>query len=313
MDPAADSSYVMITEARRRGYTPWMVELAGLSLAGTETWARATPIGLGEISRDRPSAPPRMQALGPARPRAAESFRAIVMRKDPPFDQDYLTATWWLDRAALRTVVVNAPAGLRELSEKLSILPFPELTPRTYMLRARDDLRAALRELGGRMILKPLYGHGGRGVLIAREGDANLNTLLELATEEGRAWTIAQEFVPAASAGDKRILLIEGEPVGAVLRVPAKGELRNNFHVGGTPSATGLTARDLEICAAVGPYLRARGMLFVGIDVLGDYLTEINVTSPTGMQEINRLGGLTGDATMQAKFWDALERRVAEA
>ena len=114
-----------------------------------------------------------MQALGPARPRAAESFRAIVMRKDPPFDQDYLTATWWLDRAALRTVVVNAPAGLRELSEKLSILPFPELTPRTYMLRARDDLRAALRELGGRMILKPLYGHGGRGVLIAREGDAS--------------------------------------------------------------------------------------------------------------------------------------------
>lgn len=316
MDPLADSSYVMITEALRRGYTPWKVELDGLSLRGTETWANAQPIGLEEISRDRPPGDPwapRMRALGAERPREAASFRAIVMRKDPPFDQDYLTATWWLDRAARVAVVVNAPAGLRELSEKLSILPFPELTPRTFMMRRVADLRDALRELGGRMIVKPLYGHGGRGVLFAREGDANLNTLLELATEEGRAWTIAQEFVPEASKGDKRILLVEGEPVGAVLRVPAKGELRNNFHVGGTAAKSELSPRDLEICAAVGPYVRSRGQLFVGIDVLGDYLTEINVTSPTGMQEVNRLGGLTGDATMQAKFWDALERRIAKS
>jgi glutathione synthase len=158
--------------------------------------------------------------------------------------------------------------------------------------------------------LKPVLGFGGREVLIARDGDPNLSTLFELATRDGQTWTIAQEFVPAAKLGDKRILLVDGTPIGAVMRVPAEGELRNNFHAGGSPALTQLTPRDREICERLGPFLRARGQFFVGIDVLGEFLTEINVTSPTGMQEINRLGGLAGDDTMQARFWAALEPQL---
>ncbi|MCA9694056.1 MAG: glutathione synthase [Myxococcales bacterium] len=308
MNPSADSSYVMITEALRRGLRPWMVELSGLSLQGPRALARAVPIAPAQAGAD--DRPPPMVPVGPAEVREAASFRVVLMRKDPPVDPAFVIATWWLDRAARDTLVVNDPQGLRDLSEKLSILEFPSLIPRSYMLRDLGDLRAALRELGGRMIVKPVYGYGGRGVLLAREDDPNLTTILELATRDGAEWTIAQEFVPAAKDGDKRILLVDGEAIGAVLRVPAAGELRNNFHAGGRPATAGLTERDREICSLVGPRMRARGQVFVGIDVLGDSLTEINVTSPTGMQEVNRLHGLTGDETMQALFWAALERRM---
>ena len=301
--PKKDSSYLMIAEALRRGYRPWMVELSGLLLRGSEALARAVPLDLRELG-----AP--LHYDGEPQLRGMSGFRVVVMRKDPPVDTDFITATWCLDRAATQTLVINQPSGLRDLSEKLSILAFPELIPRTFMLRTTADLRDALAELGGQMILKPVFGFGGREVLIARDGDPNLSTLFELATHDGRTWTIAQEFVPAARLGDKRILLVDGAPIGAVMRVPADGELRNNFHAGGSPAATGLSPRDREICDKVGPYVRDRGQFFVGIDVLGDRLTEINVTSPTGMQEINRLGGLTGDDTMQAKFWAALEPRL---
>ncbi|HRI09642.1 MAG TPA: glutathione synthase [Nannocystaceae bacterium] len=308
LNPRADSSYVMITEALARGYRPYMVELGGLLLRHNEVHAHAVPLGLAEGLP--PDAAPPLRAVGDQELRAIESFRAVVMRKDPPVDADFIIATWWLDRARTRTLVVNEPAGLRDLSEKLAILEFPELIPRTFLLRNVADMRQALRELGGRMILKPVYGYGGRGVLIAREDDANLSTLFELTTRDGQGWTIAQEFVPEAHLGDKRILLVDGEPIGAVLRVPAAGELRNNFHMGGSPALTNLSDRDRQICAAVGPFLKARGQFFVGLDVLGDYLTEINVTSPTGMQEVNRLHGLLGGETMQARFWDALEPKL---
>lgn len=308
MNPVGDSSYVMITEAIRRGYQPWIALLGDLSLDGPTARVNARKLGL----KDRSEGPPLCIATSAREPCTAADFCAIVMRKDPPVDDAFLVATWWLDRAARSCVVINNPQGLRDLNEKLAILAFPQWTPRTLMLRRREDILQVLDELGGQMILKPVDGHGGRGVLIARRGDANLNTLIELATDEGQRWTIVQAFVPEASRGDKRILLVEGEPVGAVLRVPAAGELRNNFHVGGRPAATELTPREREICAEVGPYLAARGQMFVGLDILGDYLSEINVTSPTGMQEVNRLAGLTGDATMQAKFWDALVRRIAD-
>jgi len=301
--PKKDSSYLMIAEALRRGYQPWMVELSGLFLRGPEAVARAFPLGLRELG-----AP--LQVTGDPQTRGLGEFRVVVMRKDPPVDSDFITATWCLDRAATSTLVINYPQGLRDLSEKLSILEFPEFIPRSFLLRNIGDLRDALSELGGQMILKPVLGYGGREVLIAREGDPNLSTLFELATRDGKTWTIVQEFVPAARLGDKRILLVDGSPIGAVLRVPAQGELRNNFHAGGSPALTELSARDREICARIGPYLRDRGQFFVGIDVLGEYLTEINVTSPTGMQEINRLAGLTGDETMQAKFWSALEPKL---
>ena len=302
--PKKDSSYLMIAEAQRQGFQPWAVELGGLLLRGADAYGYATPISVPRLGQP-------VVVRGPTEVRELGSFRVVLMRKDPPVDPHFILATWCLDRAAKKTLVINDPQGLRDLSEKLAILEFPEFIPRSFLLRNIGDLRDALDELGGQMILKPVYGYGGREVLIARQGDPNLTTLFELATHDGTTWTIAQAFVPAAKLGDKRILLVDGEPIGAVLRVPSDGELRNNFHAGGSPAITELSARDLAICAAVGPFVRSRGQFFVGLDVLGDYLTEINVTSPTGMQEINRLENLTDDATMQAKFWAALATRLS--
>jgi len=238
-------------------------------------------------------------------------FDVVVMRKDPPVDQAFMTSTWILDRAG--TLVVNEPAGLRSLNEKLSIAAFSEFTPRTFVARDPAELREILARLGGRMIIKPVYGFGGREVLLAREDDANLGSLLEMATAEGTRWTVAQEFMPEASEGDKRILLVDGAPIGAVLRVPARGELRNNFHAGGAPVRVELDDRDQKICEAVAPLLRETGQFFVGLDVIGGKLTEINVTSPTGMQEINRLEQRDSANTTQALFWDALESKLGGA
>lgn len=303
INPRADTSYVMIREALRRGHQPFYVTLPGLSLRGAHAWAAARPVGLANSDELAP-----LIDLAPIEPRPLASFAVVFMRKDPPVDSNFITATWILDRAG--TLVLNNPIGLRSLNEKLSMLPFPELIPDTRLLRTIPGLRAALTEMGGTMIVKPLLGHGGREVLQARAGDPNLSTLLEIATADETRWTIAQQYIPEGSLGDKRILLVEGEPIGAVLRVPAIGELRDNFHAGGQPVATELSDRDQEICSAIGPWLREQGQFFVGIDVLGRYLTEINVTSPTGMQEVNRLHNLQGDATMQAKFWAAVETRL---
>lgn len=303
INPVADTSYVMITEALRRGHRPHYVSLDGLSLRDSVAWAHTRAVG--PASGDPLAA---MVDQGPTQLRPLSSFAVVFMRKDPPVDAGFIAATWILDRA--QTLVLNAPAGLRDLNEKLSMLAFPELIPDTRLLRRIADLRGALVDMGGRMIVKPLLGYGGREILQALDGDPNLSTLFEIATADETRWTVAQQFVPEAALGDKRILLVEGEAVGAVLRVPIRGELRNNFHAGGQATVTTLSPRDQEICARVGPWLRERGQLFAGIDVLGPYLTEINVTSPTGMQEINRLGGLVDDATMQAKFWDAVEARL---
>lgn len=305
LNPRADSSYVMITEALRRGHRPWYATLDDLVLDGERALAHVRRVAPRD---DHPLAP--MVDASLPELRGLEGFAAVLMRKDPPVDESFVTATWILDRAKDKTLVINDPTGLRELNEKLSILAFPDLIPRTRLVRRTADIRAALSEFGGHMILKPVYGYGGREILQGRIDDPNLSTLIELATQDGRRWTVAQEFLPAARDGDKRILLVDGEPIGAVLRVPARGELRNNFHAGGSPEQTSLSERDLEICSALGPFLRTRGQFFTGIDVIGRHLTEINVTSPTGMQEINRLGGLEGDSTMQARFWDALERKI---
>lgn len=306
LNPRADTSYVMITEALRRGHRPWYATLDDLLLDGERALAHARRMA----PRDDHPLSPMVDASLPEL-RSLESFAAVLMRKDPPVDESFVTATWILDRAkAAGARVINDPTGLRELNEKLSILAFPSLIPRTRLVRQVADVRAALADFGGHMILKPVYGFGGREILQGRTEDPNLSTLIELATHEGRRWTVAQEFIPAAREGDKRILLVDGEPIGAVMRVPARGELRNNFHTGGSPEATDLSERDREICAAVGPVLRERGQFFAGIDVIGRHLTEINVTSPTGMQEINRLGGLDGEATMQARFWELLEARI---
>jgi len=303
LSPRADSTYVMITEALRRGHRPFAVTLEGLSSAAEITYAHAVPINV-----DGPGAP--VLQRGDAERRPLGSFDVVCMRKDPPFDDNYLVATWLLERARGQTLLINDPQGLRDLNEKLAILAFPHLTPATRIVRTRADLHATLAEFGGRMIVKPIFGFGGRAVLQARDDDPNLNALFELATQEGSTWTVAQAFVEAAKIGDKRILLVDGAPVGAVLRVPAQGEGRSNFHVGGSAAPTELDDNDRRICAAVGPYLRARGQFFVGIDVIGGKLTEINVTSPTGMQEINALGSLSENDTMQARFWGGIEAKL---
>jgi glutathione synthase len=302
-NPEADSTFVMVTEALRRGHQPFGALLHDLSLHGDAAVARTRALALSQDGR-------RLLWDGPVVRRPLGDFSVVVMRKDPPVDAQYLTATWLLDRAG--TLVVNHPRGLRELNEKLSIAAFGEFTPRTFISSSPAELRELLVELGGAMIVKPVFGYGGREILLLRSDDPNLGSLLELVTLDGQRWTVAQQYLAAAKDGDKRILLVDGDPIGSVLRVPAAGELRNNFHAGGRPAPSTLTERDRAICSAVGPVLRDLGQFFVGLDVIGGHLTEINVTSPTGMQEINRLEGRSGDDTTQAIFWSRLESKLGE-
>ncbi len=302
LSPAADTSLVMMHEGLRRGHQVYVATLSDLGIETGGPFAHAQQVVTALEGW--------VQKEGEPMRRPLADFDVVFMRKDPPFDDDYLSATWILEAARGQCMLVNDPAGLRELNEKLAILAFPELIPATRLLRRRVDLDRALADFGGKMIVKPVFGFGGREILQAREGDPNLGSIYELATRESTRWTVAQAFIESAHEGDKRILLVDGEPIGAVMRVPARGELRNNFHAGGHPEATELDERDHEICARVGPHLRERGQFFAGLDVIGGLLTEINVTSPTGMQEINALGGLTGEDTMQARFWTGVERRL---
>jgi glutathione synthase len=218
----------------------------------------------------------------------------------------YITTTHLLEMIADRTLVVNDPFWVRNSPEKLLVLNFPDLTPPTMIARDLAQLRS-FKDVHGDVILKPLYGNGGAGVFRLDPNDRNLTSLHELFTGMSREPLIVQKFLPAVSAGDKRVILVDGEPVGAINRVPAAGETRSNMHVGGRPEKIALSARDREICAAIGPLLRERGQVFVGIDVIGDWLTEINVTSPTGIQELERFDG----TNVAALIWDAIDRRVA--
>ncbi len=229
------------------------------------------------------------------------------MRQDPPFDMAYITATHLLEHVSRRVLVVNDPASVRNAPEKLVAMRFPELMPPTLVTSDRDEI-IAFRARHGDIILKPLFGNGGAGVFRLTPQDENLNALLELFTVLYREPIMVQRYLPAVRAGDKRIVLIDGEAAGAVNRVPAAGEARANLHVGGRAAKSELTPREREICAAIGPMLRAEGLLLVGIDVIGDHLTEINVTSPTGLQEINRLDGVK----LEIRVWDAIEARLAK-
>jgi glutathione synthase len=232
----------------------------------------------------------------------ADDVDVVLMRQDPPFDMAYITATHFLEKVHPRTLVVNDPVEVRNAPEKLFVTGFEGVQPPTLIT---SDLEAILdfRARHGDMVLKPLNGAGGSGVIRLKDGDSNLGAILELHAMIGREPVIAQKFLPAVSAGDKRILLVDGEPVGAINRVPARDQIRSNLRVGGTAEAVELTARDRELCAIIGPELKRRGLLFVGIDVIGDYLTEINVTSPTGAQQLKRFTGV--DAT--AAMWDRIE------
>ena len=293
-----DSSFVMGLSAEARGHKLWHYHPRQLSLRNGKAVARARPMTLRRVKGDH-------FTLGDEEVIELASMDVILMRQDPPFDMSYITATHILETVHPKTLVVNDPASVRNAPEKLFVTHFPDLMPPTVITSDRQEI-LAFREQHKDIIVKPLFGNGGAGVFHIAPGDENLGALLELFTQLYREPIIVQRYLPEVRQGDKRIILIDGEAVGAINRVPAAGEARSNMHVGGRPEQVGLTARDQEICAAIGPALRSRGMIFVGIDVIGDCLTEINVTSPTGLQEINRFDKVV----LEDRIWDAIEMRL---
>ncbi len=300
VDIDADSSFRLLEEAQLRGHQLFYYTPERLFFDAGTVRARGWPITLRRARGDHFS-------LGDETEVTLADFDVVWLRQDPPFDMGYITTTHLLGMIGGRTLVVNDPFWVRNFPEKLLVLGFPDLTPPTMIARDLGDLRR-FKERHGDIILKPLYGNGGAGVFRLDPGDRNLASLHELFSSLNSEPLIAQKFLPAVAGGDKRIILADGEPVGAINRVPAPGETRSNMHVGGRPEKTELTGRDREICAAIGPLLREKGQVFVGIDVIGDYLTEINVTSPTGIQELERFDG----TNIAALIWQAVEARLAE-
>ncbi len=298
IDIDADSTFVLALEAQARGHALYHYLPRSLTLRDGRLTARARPL---ELRRERG----RHFTLGAPAVLDLAAMDVILMRQDPPFDMAYITATHLLEHVREEVLVVNDPISVRNAPEKLFATHFDGLMPPTLITADREEILAFRREQG-EIILKPLFGNGGAGVFHLLPTDDNLNALLELFTQLYREPIIVQRYLPQVREGDKRIILVEGEPLGAVLRVPAAGEARANLHVGGKAAKTALTPREREICAAIGPALREQGLVFVGIDVIGDYLTEINVTSPTGIQEINRLDG----ARLEVPVWDAIEARL---
>jgi glutathione synthase len=299
-----DTTYALMLEARRRGHEVWTALVGELGLEHGDAVVTARPTEV----REAPT-PAQAFTTGDAAVRPLASFAAVLMRKDPPVDVGYLHATWILERARGKTLLVNDPRGLRDLNEHLAVLDFPDLTPPTLVTRSQARLREFLAEQGGAIVIKPVDGFGGLGVFLVRTGDPNTSSLFETATMGGRIWTMAQRYLPEAVAGDKRILLIDGQPLGAVLRVPPPAEARGNLHVGGAPVATEITEGDRAIIARVAPMLARHGQIFVGLDVIGGMLTELNITSPTGIRHMDRLTG----GNHAAPVLDWLERTAAAA
>ncbi|MFZ5752479.1 MAG: glutathione synthase [Pseudomonadota bacterium] len=295
----ADSTFRIGLEAQARGHRLFYYTPDRLSYREGRVLARGWPITLRREKGNH-------FTLGEEAEVDLGTLDVVWLRQDPPFDMGYITTTHLLDRIRPGTLVVNDSFWVRNSPEKLMVLDFPDLTPPTLVARDLAAIRA-FRAAHGDIILKPLYGNGGAGVFRLDPNDRNLASLHELFTGISREPLIAQKYVPDVVKGDKRIILVEGEPVGAINRVPAEGETRSNMHVGGRPEKIGLTARDREICARIGPVLREKGQIFVGIDVIGDWLTEINVTSPTGIQELERFDGTNAAALI----WEAIEARRA--
>ncbi|MBN9020054.1 MAG: glutathione synthase [Rhizobiales bacterium] len=293
-----DSTFALMLEAQRRGHRLYHYTPERLSLRDGRVEARLESVQVRDVPGDHFS-------LGDTERTDLAKFDVVLLRQDPPFDMGYITTTHLLERIHPKTLVVNDPAQVRNAPEKIFVTEFPELMPPTLISRDPEEIRL-FRQEHGDIIIKPLYGNGGAGVFRLSEGDQNLASLLEIFAAAYRAQPyVVQRYLPAVRAGDKRIILVDGVAVGAINRVPADGESRSNMHVGGRPEPIELTRRDREICEAIGPALRARGFLFVGIDVIGDHLTEINVTSPTGIREVKRFGG----ADIAALVWDAIEAK----
>jgi glutathione synthase len=299
IDIDADSTFRMAEEAQARGHRLFYYHPDDLVFDRGRVLASGWPLSVRRTKGDH-------FTLGERQAVDLAAYDVVLLRQDPPFDMSYITNTHLLERIHPKTLVVNDPFWVRNCPEKLMVLDFPDLTAPTLISRSITALRAFKQEHGD-IILKPLYGNGGAGVFRLTSDDRNLNSLHELFSGINREPLIAQKFLPAVSEGDKRVILIDGEAVGAINRVPAKGETRSNMHVGGRPEAAVLTEREREICAAIGPVLRERGLIFVGIDVIGGVMTEINVTSPTGIQELERFDGVN----IAEILWKAIEAKRA--
>ncbi len=293
---AGDSTFALMLEAQARGHMLWHYEVGSLAMRDGVVSALGAPVQVADEKG-------RHYELAAEARRDLSEFDVVLMRQDPPFHMGYITATHLLERIHPKTLVVNDPAEVRNAPEKIFVTDYPDLMPETLITRDANQIRA-FREEFGDIIIKPLYGNGGAGVFRIRDGDQNLSSLLELfeAQYDGEPF-IAQRYLAEVRKGDKRIILIDGEAVGAINRVPGEDEARSNMHVGGRAEKIDITDREREICARIGPELKRRGFIFVGIDVIGDVMTEINVTSPTGIREVKRFGG----ADIAALFWDAVE------
>ncbi len=298
IDIDADSTFALALEAQKRGHGLFHYLPRDLSLRDGRVLARARPLTLRREKGDH-------YTLGGAQSLDLATMDVVLMRQDPPFDMSYISATHLLEHIHPETLVVNDPAAVRNAPEKLFVADFGDLMPPT-LITSDAALIAEFRAEHGHIILKPLYGNGGAGVIHLAPGDDNLSSLLEMFTVLYREPIIVQRYLAEVRAGDKRIILIDGVAAGAINRVPADGEARANMHVGATPLQIELSPRDLEICETIGPELKKRGMIFVGIDVIGDYMTEINVTSPTGIQEISRFDG----TNLAGQIWDAIEGKL---
>ena len=295
----ADSTFALALEAQARGHGLFHYLPQHLVLREGRIRAKARALS---VKREKGA----HFRLGSPQLLDLASLDVILMRQDPPFDMAYITATHLLEQVHPQTLVVNDPVHVRNAPEKLYVTHFHELMPPTLIASDKEQI-LEFRAAHGDIIVKPLFGNGGAGVFHLTPQDENLNALLEMFTQLYREPVVVQRYLPEVRAGDKRIILIDGEPAGAINRIPPEGEARSNLHVGGKAVRASLTARDREICEAIGPALKQKGLIFVGIDVIGDYLTEINVTSPTGIQEIDRFDGVN----LSARIWDAIEARYA--
>ncbi len=294
-----DTTFAMMLEAQKRGHELFYYTPDRLSLLDGKVTATGHNVEVKDVVGDH-------FKLGEEKTVDLSNYDVVHLRQDPPFDMGYITTTHILEQIHPKTLVVNNPKEVRNAPEKFFVLNFPELTASTLITRDEKTVESFRKEKKD-IIVKPLYGNGGAGVFRIKEDDTNLSSLMEMLKEQSPEPFIVQEYLPAVRAGDKRIILIDGEPVGAINRVPAANETRSNMHVGGRPEHIDLSERDKEICSAIGPELKKRGLIFVGIDVIGDVLTEINVTSPTGVREVLKFGG----ADIAALLWDSLEEKRA--
>jgi len=305
MDPierikiAGDSTFALLLEAQQRGHRLSYYPPDRMAFTGNRVYVGAQSLAVKDVQGEH-------AVLGEHKRVEASSFDVILLRQDPPFDLAYISTTHMLERVHPKTLVVNDPAEVRNAPEKIFVMQFPQLMPPTLITRDLGEIRAFRKQYGD-IVMKPLYGKGGEAVFRLQADDLNFGSLYDLFAVTFREPWVVQQFLPAVRNGDKRIILVDGEFAGAVNRVPAADDLRSNLARGGSAKEADLTPREREICETIGPALRERGLIFVGIDVIGDYLTQINVTSPTGVRAIKKLGG----PDTAAMIWDVIEKKRA--